>query len=64
MTFGELNREQIVQLKQDLLCEWAMGEDGLGTPSWGELANADELVTDEEVKEAFGHCVFTEEDFV
>ena len=60
MTFKGLNREQITQLKQSLLCE----RFGDRTPSWGELANVDELVTDEEVKMAYGECVFTEDDFV
>jgi len=63
MTFKELNREQIIQLKQSLLCEVAMDEDGHLSLSWGELASADELVSDELVEQAYGDCVFTEEDF-
>ena len=35
MTFKELNREQIIQLKQAILCERAMDEGGFGSPSWG-----------------------------
>ena len=63
MTFKELNREQIVQLKQSILFEMAMDEDGYVSLSWGELASADELVSDELVEQAYGACVFTEADF-
>ena len=40
MTVHELTREQLIELKQHMLCEQ-------GSPSYGELADADELVSDE-----------------
>lgn len=57
MTFKELNRNQIEQLKQRYYC------DRNENVSYGELANIDELVTDREVEEEFGDITFTEEDF-
>ena len=42
MTVHELTREQLIELKQHMLCEQ-------GSPSYGELADADELVSDETV---------------
>jgi len=58
MNVRELNREQLLQLKQRYLCE-TQDE----TVSYGELAAADELVTDEQVFKMFDGYVFTEEDF-
>lgn len=58
MNVMELNREQLLQLKQRYLCE-TQDE----TVSYGELAAADELVTDEQVFKMFDGYVFTEEDF-
>lgn len=57
MTFDELNREQITQLKQSILCERQEAV------SWGELADADELISDELLKENYSGITFTEEDF-
>lgn len=58
MNVRELNREQLLQLKQRYLCD-TQDE----TVSYGELAAADELVTDEQVFKMFDGYVFTEEDF-
>ena len=58
MRLDELTREQKVELKQNLLTE------RLGDPSYGELADADELVSDDELKEKFGGTVFTPDDFM
>ena len=57
MDVKELNRDQLIQLKQAMLCDR-----GTGT-SYGELAAADELVTDEEVFTHYEGTVFTEDDF-
>lgn len=57
MDVHELNREQLIQLKQAILCERDTGT------SYGELAAADELVTDEEVFMQYGGTNFVEDDF-
>ena len=57
MDVHELNREQLIQLKQAILCERDTGT------SYGELAAADELVTDEEVFVQYGGTNFVEDDF-
>lgn len=57
MTFDELNRDQITQLKQAILCERQEAA------SWGELANADEIISDEEAREEYGDTIFSEDDF-
>lgn len=61
MNITELNREQIVELKQGYLIQQA-DENGF-SPSWGELANADELITDDEVIDFFGSVEFSDDDF-
>ena len=58
MKVTELNREQLLQLKQKYLCE-TQDE----TVSYGELAAADELVTDAQVFEMFADYDFVPEDF-
>lgn len=60
MTTHELTREQIIKLKQDYLM---FHDDKEHSVSWGELANADELVTDETIHENYGYITFAEEDF-
>ena len=54
MTFAELNEDQRIQLKQRILVDRneAMGE---GT-SYGELADADELVSDEDLEAWRGYA--------
>ena len=58
MEVHELNREQLLQLKQRYLCE-TQDE----SVSYGELATADELVTDEQVFNHFAGIDFVEDDF-
>jgi hypothetical protein len=62
MTFFELNDDQRLELKQNILSQRydARGE----TPSYGELAWADELVSDEDLEEWYGDTVFSEDDFL
>ena len=57
MKLQDLNREQIIQLKQNLYCE--RNENA----SYGELAEIDNLVSDEELKEEYGDTYFVDEDF-
>lgn len=54
MKVTELNREQLVQLKQRLLIENA---------TWTDLDMADEFVPDEAVFHAYKGVDFVEEDF-
>lgn len=62
MNVHELNREQLIQLKQGYLCEISDKRNG-ETPSWYEIANADEFVTDEEIFDFYAGTYFVEEDF-
>ena len=61
MKVTELTRDELTELKtryySDLLDE--RGE----TPSYGELAQIDELVTDEEVYQEYADVDFVKEDF-
>lgn len=57
MTFKELNRNQIEQLKQRYYC------DRNENVSYGEFVDIDELVSDEEIEEEYGATFFVEEDF-
>lgn len=56
MNVHELARDQLIELKQHMLCEQ-------GSPSYGELADADELVSDEAVFTAFKDTDFVDDDF-
>ena len=62
MTVWELNREQIKQLKETYLMQHLDEVEGR-SPSYGELALADELVADAMLVEAYGHYDFSEDDF-
>lgn len=58
MELKDLNKEQIIQLKQRLYCEKNENV------SYGELAEIDNLVSDEELKEEYGDIYFVDEDFI
>lgn len=58
MTIDNLTASQSEQLKVAVL------EDVLGhEPSWGEIAWADDIVSDEYIEEEFAGVNFVEEDF-
>lgn len=58
MTIDNLTASQREQLKITVL------EDVLGyQPSWGEIAAADEIVSDEYIEEMFAGVNFTKADF-
>ena len=57
MKVRELNREQLVELKQGIL--FSLPE----CPSYGELADADNLVDDETVFDIYDDTEFVPEDF-
>lgn len=61
MRLGELNDEQKLELKQSVL-DARNEERGEGT-SYGELADAGELVSDAELEDSFGGTEFSEDDF-
>ena len=61
MTFEELNEEQRLELKQRILTE-RNEQKGEGT-SYGELADADDLVSDEDAKDWAEGTEFSEDDF-
>lgn len=75
MTFDELSREQKTEAKQDYLTNLAMKGRFVATiygessgqeerdPSWGELANADKLVSDETMEKLSAGVEFVTEDF-
>lgn len=61
MIVQELNRDQLIQLKQEMLME-RMDAEG-DWPSWEEMADANSLVSDEDVQSKFAGTMFTTEDF-
>jgi len=62
MTFDELNDDQKLELKQRILTE-RNERRGEGT-SYGELADADGLVSDEDLKDWYGGTEFSPDDFM
>ena len=57
MTVHELNRAQLIELKQYYLTETR------DAVSWGDLADADEIITDAVIYEYFSGCYFSPDDF-
>lgn len=57
MTVYDLSREQLQQLKQRHLMEQG------ASLSWGELADIDSVISDEEIQEAYEGTDFVGEDF-
>lgn len=62
MTVLELTREQLVQLKQNYLTDHLLDVEDR-TPSYGELADADEIVPDAVIFEAEAATIFSPDDF-
>ena len=62
MTLKDLNKDQRKQLKARLLDDELMKVEGR-TASYGEIANADEIVSDEKLEEAYGATSFVPDDF-
>lgn len=56
MNVHELQRDQLIELKQRYLCE-------NDNPSWGDMADSDELVSDETIFQEYEGVEFTEDDF-
>ena len=57
MKVNNLSRIMLVELKEKYLCETQE------SVSWGELADADKTVSDEEVFSYYADVDFTEDDF-
>ena len=62
MTVMDLTKDQMEELKQSILCDHLEREEKR-SPSMGELADAMELVSDDEVIAQYGETEFTEDDF-
>lgn len=63
-TVQELNQEQYKQLCQAYITEfWTDSEHGTTSPSWYDLAYADELVSKDVIYRHYDGVYFTEEDF-
>ena len=58
MKVRELNRNQIIELKQNYYCNVLDNN-----ASYGELAEIDNIVTDAEIFEYYDFMEFTEDDF-
>lgn len=61
MTVRQLNRDQLICLKQAVLFE-RYGDTG-ESPSYGELARADDIIRDEDVFRWYDGYVFSPYDF-
>ena len=61
MSVDELSRDELIILKQNAIME-DNDTEGRGT-FWGELADADELISDKEVKDRYSGYTFTKDDF-
>ena len=70
MKVTDLNREQLVELKQNYLVQ--LSNEGLFAemfgvdydgPSWGDLAAADDIVPDDVIFDHYRDSEFVEEDF-
>lgn len=70
MTVRELSRDQLVELKGNYMAELVnegafaevMGRD-YDEPSYGDYADADEIISDEFIFEHYGHYDFCNDDF-
>ena len=57
MSVYELSKNQLIELKQNYLCEVQKNV------SYGELCNADNIISDEEIFNEYGNVEFSEDDF-
>lgn len=62
MTVRELTREELQELKVHMLDEFLQEEENRNI-SYGEIADIDELVTDEEVFKEYENTSFVKDDF-
>ena len=57
MSVYELSKNQLIELKQNYLCEVQKNV------SYGELCDADNMISDEEIFNEYGNVEFSEDDF-
>ena len=62
MKFGDLTKDQRTEAKQRLLCE-RLEKSENRTPSYSELAEVDEAISDKEAEEAYDGTEFVPDDF-
>lgn len=62
MRFSDMTNAQRTEAKQRLLCE-RLEESENRTPSYDELNNVDEAISDKEAEEAYAGTEFTSDDF-
>ena len=62
MTVKELTREELQELKINMLDEFLQDEENRNI-SYGEIADIDELVTDESVFKEYENTSFVKDDF-
>lgn len=63
LTVYDLSPEQMLELKQAYLTQM-FDETEERSPSWDELARADEIVDDQLIFDAYANTVFSNDDFV
>lgn len=57
MSVYELSKNQLIELKQNYLCEVQKNV------SYGELCDADNIISDEEIFSEYGNVKFSKDDF-
>ena len=57
MSVYELSKNQLIELKQNYLCEVQKNV------SYGELCDADNIISDEEIFNEYGNVEFSEDEF-
>lgn len=57
MSVYELSKNQLIELKQNYLCEVQKNV------SYGELCDADNIISDEEIFSEYGNVEFSKDDF-
>ena len=62
MNVKDLDKDQLIELKQAFLVQ-TMDREGK-CPSYGELADVDELISDEQIYEAYSGIEFSAGDFI
>ena len=62
MKICELTKEQFTELKQNYLMQH-FDEVENRSPSYGELADVDNIIPDSVIYDNYGHFDFTEDDF-
>ena len=58
MSVYELSKNQLIELKQNYLCEVQKNV------SYGELCDADNIISDEEIFSEYGNVKFSKDDFL